>query len=55
MERVEEMSKRETQLEEWETMRKETKRRQREDRRLNLFWQRNKTFPTQFGGEEATP
>ena len=30
VERVEEMSKRETQLEEWETMRKESKRRQRE-------------------------
>ena len=55
VERVEEMSKRETQLEEWETMRKETKRRQREDRRLNLFWRRNKTFPMQFGGDEETP
>ena len=55
VERVEEMSKRETQLEEWETMRKEARRRQREDRRLYLFWRRNKTFPTQFGGDEETP
>ena len=35
-------------------MRKEA-RSQREDRRLNLFWRRNKTFPTQFGGDEETP
>ena len=27
----------------------------REDRRLNLFWRRNKTFPTQFEGEDETP
>ena len=54
-ERIEELSKREQQFDEWEEMRKESKRRQREDRRLNLFWRRNKTFPAQFGGEEETP
>ena len=32
-----------------------SKRRQREDRRLNSFWRKNKTFPMQFGGEEETP
>ena len=36
-------------------MRREAKRKQREDRRLNLFWRRNKTFPAQFGGDEETP
>ena len=36
-------------------MRREAKRRQMEDRRLNVFWRRNKTFPTQFGGEDETP
>ena len=36
-------------------MRQDAKRRQREDRRLNLFWRRNKTFPMQLGGEEETP
>ena len=35
-------------------MRREPKGRQREDRRLNLFWSKNKTFPTQFGGDEET-
>ena len=55
VERIAEMAKREEQFEKWETMRKEAKRRQREDRRLNLFWRRNKTFPTQYGGEEETP
>ena len=55
VERIEEISKREEQIDEWETMRKEARRRQREDRRLNLFWRRNKTFPTQFGGDEETP
>ena len=55
VERVEEMSKREAQFEEWENMRKEARRRQREDRRLNIFWRRNKTFPMQFGGDEETP
>ena len=51
VERIEELSKREQQLDEWEKMRKESKRRQREDRRLNVFWRRNKTFPAQLGGE----
>ena len=36
-------------------MRKEAKRKQREDRRLNIFWRRNKTFPTQFGDVDETP
>ena len=45
VERIEEMSKAEHQFEEWERMRREEKKRQREDRRLNLFWRRNKTFP----------
>ena len=53
-ERVDEMSKRETQLEERESMWKEARRRQREDRGLNLFWRRNKTFPMQFGGDDET-
>ena len=55
VERIEEMAKSEQQFDEWETMRKEARRRQREDRRLNIFWRRNKTFPTQFGGDEETP
>ena len=25
------------------------------DRRLNVFWRKNKTFPAKFGGEEETP
>ena len=49
------MSKTERQFEEWETMRRESKKGQLEDRRLNLFWRRNKTFPKQFGGDEETP
>ena len=55
VERIEELSKREEQFETWEKMRLESKRRQREDRRLNVFWRKNKSFPTQFGGEEETP
>ena len=55
VQRIEEMAKRETQFEEWEKMRQEAKRRQREDRRLNVFWRKNKTFPAQFGGEAETP
>ena len=55
VERIEELSKREEQLQEWENMRREFKRRQREDRRLNLFWRKNKTFPTQYGGDDETP
>ena len=49
------MAKRETQFDEWEKTRREAKARQREDRRLNVFWRKNKTFPVQFGGEEETP
>lgn len=55
VERIEVMSKREEQMEEWEKMRQEAKRKKREDRRLDIFWRRNKYFPTQFGGEEETP
>ena len=50
-----EMSKTEQQFEELETMRREAKKRQMEDRWLNVFWRKNKTFPMQFGGEEETP
>ena len=35
-------------------MRKEARRKQREDRRINLFWRRNKSFPAQFGGDVET-
>ena len=55
VERIEELSKREQQLDKWEKMRQDAKRRQREDRRLNLFWRRNKTFPAKYGGEDETP
>ena len=55
IERIEELSRREEQLEEWEKMRQDAKRKQRDDRRLNVFWRRNKTFPAQFGSEEETP
>ena len=55
VERIEKLSKREAQLEEWERMRRESKRKQREDGRLNIFWRKNKTFPAQFGGDEETP
>ena len=55
VERIEELSKREEQLEQWERMRRESKQKPIEDRRLNIFWRRNKTFPTEFGGEEETP
>ena len=36
-------------------MRRDAKRRQRADRRLNLFWMKNKSFPKQFEGEDDTP
>ena len=49
VERNEDMSRRETQFNEKEKMREEAKKRQREDRRLNLFWMRNKCFPAQCG------
>ena len=44
------MSKRETQFDEWEKMRKEAKKRQREDRRSNIFWRRiNASLPSMEG------
>ena len=55
VERIVEMSKTEQQFEEWERMRREEKRRQSDDRRFNLFWRRNKSFPKQFGADEETP
>ena len=54
-ERIEEMAKREEHFIILERMRRETKVRQLEDRRLNTFWRRNKSFPAQFGGEDETP
>ena len=54
-ERIEEMAKREEQFTIWEKMRRDAKMRQREDRRLNIFWRRNKCFPAQYGGEDETP
>ena len=48
VERIEEIAKREEQFEKWEEMRRDAKRRQRADRRLNLFWRKNKCFPKQF-------
>ena len=36
-------------------MRKEAKLRQREDRRLNIFWRKNKSFYTKFRGDDETP
>ena len=51
--RIAEVAKREAQYDEWEKMRQDAKRRQREDRRLNLFWRRNKTIPTQFGDDDT--
>ena len=44
-ERILEMSKREEQFDTWKQMRREAKRKQREDRRLNVFWRKNKCFP----------
>ena len=55
IERIEEISRREAQFDEWEKMRQEAKKRQREDKRLNLFWRRNKAFPKKFGSEEESP
>ena len=49
------ISRTDEQFEIWGKMRKEFKRRQREDRMLNTFWRRNKTFPALFGCEEETP
>ena len=43
VERVIELSRREEQFEVWEKMRTEAKRRQREDRRLDVFWRKNKS------------
>ena len=36
-------------------MRLESKKLQRQDRRLNVFLRRNKSFPAQYGGDEETP
>ena len=36
-------------------MRRETKKRECEDRKLNLFWRRNKTFTKIFGGGDEIP
>ena len=44
IERIEEISRSEAQFDEWEKMRQEAKKRQRGDRRLNIFWRRNKAF-----------
>ena len=55
IERIVEMSKADEQFEMWEKMRQEAKRKQREDRRLNIFWRKNKSFPAQFDGDEETP
>ena len=55
VEKIEEMSKREEQFDTWEQMRREAKRKQREDRRLNGFWRKNKCFPPQCGSDEETP
>ena len=55
VERIRELSKREAQYLVREKMRLDARKRQREDRRLNLFWRKNKTFPVQFGSEEETP
>ena len=52
VERIEELSKREEQYEKWEMMRRDAKRRQRTDKRLNAIWRWNKTFAIQFGGDE---
>ena len=36
-------------------MRRECKKKQREDRRLNGFWRKYKRFPVQYDGNEETP
>ena len=54
-ERIEESSRREEQFDKWERMRQEAKRKQREDKRLNVFWRKNKCFPPQYGSDEETP
>ena len=53
--RIAEMSKREEKFDEWEEMRREAKKRQREDRWLNISWRKNKCFSKQFGGDDETP
>ena len=55
VERVMKLSRREEQFEVWEKNEKRIKKRQREDRRMNVFWRKNKSFPPQFGCEEGTP
>ena len=54
IERIEEMSKREEQFALWEKTRKEFKKKQREDRRLNNFWRKNKCFPVQYDRNEES-
>ena len=54
VERIEELSKREEPYDKWEKMRQDMKKKRREDKRLNVFWRKNKCFPTQFGGDEET-
>ena len=53
--RIEDISKGEEQIDVWEETRREARKKQREDRRLNVFWRRNKTFPVQYGGDDETP
>ena len=36
-------------------MRVEVKKKQREEKRLNVFWWKNKCLPDQFGNDEETP
>ena len=55
VERIENLSRTEEQVEIWERMRLEAKKRWREDRRLNFFWRKNECFPAQYGGDEETP
>ena len=55
VERIVETSKTEQQFEEWERMRREEKRRQRDDIRINIFWRMNESFSKQFGVDEETP
>ena len=49
------MSKTDEHFENWEKMRREYKKRQREVRRLNVLLRKNKYFQKQYGGEYETP
>lgn len=44
---IEDISKRDEQFDVLEEMRREVRRKQREDRLLNVFRRRNKSFPVQ--------